>query len=281
MKNLTIIGGGPAGISAALYAKMAGAEVTVITTAFSALKKAELIKNYYGFKGGIKGSTLFQRGINQAAELGVQIIKEEVVSLEFTDKFNVVTDKGSYNTDSVIIAAGKVRNRPKIKNFDKFEGAGISYCATCDGFFYKNKKIGLIGSSEFAFHEYEYLKNITKDITVFTDGEKPSAKFDGAITEKIESLNGDKRLEGLTLQSGKAIPLDGLFVAIGTADSTALATKIGILQENGNIAVDENMSTNVPGIFACGDCTGGKAQIAKCVYDGLKAGLAAAAFLKK
>jgi thioredoxin reductase (NADPH) len=281
MKNLIIIGSGPAGITASLYTAMSGIETTIIGTKKSALLKAEKIKNYYGFAGGISGKELFEAGIKQAEDLNVKIIQEEVISIDYFERYTVTTSNGVFECDSIILAMGKNRNKPRIKNLEKYEGHGISYCAVCDGFFYKKKKLAIIGGGEFALHEYEYLKNLTSDITVLTDGDELTASFPKVINEKIKEFGGEDKLNHLILDSGAKLDFDGVFIAKGTADSTAIAKKLGILTDSNNITVDENMSTNMPGIFACGDCIGGTAQISKSVADGMKAGLSAIKFLKQ
>ena len=147
-KNVVIIGGGPAGISAALYTARAGIDTLVIENGARALEKAEKIENYYGFENGISGKELYESGLLQAKNVGVKTVTAEVVGLSFEDKFRVTTTAGEYLADSVIIATGASRNKPKIENIDKFEGSGISYCAVCDGFFFRGKDVAVLGSGE-------------------------------------------------------------------------------------------------------------------------------------
>ena len=282
MKNLIIIGGGPAGVSAALYAKMAGISVSIIHSGSTSLKTAEHIGNYYGFENGINGLALYDSGIKQAQNMGIEVIKQEVVGISFDESLTVKTASAQYSAGAIVLATGKSRNKPRIKNFDKFEGKGISYCAVCDGFFYRNKNIAIIGGGEYAFHEYEYLKGIAKSVLVFADGDTLHNELtDIANSEKITEFGGEDRLSKIITQSGSEYLVDGVFVAKGTADASSIAKSVGILANGGSIAVDESGATNVPGIFAAGDCTGGLAQISKSVSEGMRAGMAAAKYLKQ
>lgn len=276
MKRLVIIGAGPAGISAALYAKRANVEVTVLHKNNSALEIGHLIDNYYGV-GSIDGKDLYKNGIKQALDLGINVLEEEVSGLEFNECFEVVTNKNRHLADSVIIATGAYRNSVSVKNLKKFEGHGVSYCATCDGFFYRNKKIGVLGSGQFAAHEVEYLANITSDITIFSQGNEvdPSLNKFRVVTDKIASVEGSENIEYVVVND-EQIPVDGLFVALGSAGSVDFAKKLGLMVENNRLVVNENMETNIPGIYACGDTTKGTLQIARAVYEGMVAGSHAA-----
>ena len=152
MYDIIIIGAGPAGISASLYAKRANMNVLVIYKGTSNLENATKIENYYGFPDGITGQDLYNSGIMQAKNLGVDFRVSEVTSIEYQqDCFNVKTPENEYNAKSVIISTGNKKLKPNIKGINEFEGKGISYCAICDGFFYRNKKVAVIGSGEFAF----------------------------------------------------------------------------------------------------------------------------------
>lgn len=141
MKELVIIGQGPAGISAALYAVRGGASVTVVAKDGGALAKADKIQNYYGFADGISAKELVADGIAQAKNLGVKFIEAEVCGVEFgTDGFEVKTTDRTIAAGALVIACGTSRNVPPIKNIDVFEGRGVSYCAICDGFFFRGEK---------------------------------------------------------------------------------------------------------------------------------------------
>ena len=281
MKNVIIIGSGPAGISASLYTIRAGFETTVISKEGGSLYKAHKIDNYYGFSD-ISGKELYEKGIADAKRLGVSFIDEEVVGIGFSDKFTVKTTKEEYSADSVIIATGAKREKPLIKNLENYEGKGVSYCAVCDAFFNRGKDVAVLGSKSYAASEANELINIANSVSVLTNGEECEIKGDFEIIDKkIKSLMGDERLEKVVFDDGSELFVSGLFVAIGTAGGTDLAKKMGIAIQGNKIITDENAMTNIPGIFSAGDCVSGEMQIAKAVYDGMKAGLGAINFLRK
>jgi len=282
MSQIIIIGSGPAGVSASLYAVRAGINTMVITKGPGALSKAGMIENYYGYSDPIKGSDLEQQSIEGAKKLGVHFTEEEVVGVSFEDKLTVQTTNNSYTADAVIIATGSPRNIPKVPGLEDFDGKGVSYCATCDGFFYRGKKVAVLGSGDFALHETSDLLPIVSGVTVLTDGITPSVTFPpnvDVITKKILSLSGDELINSVVFTDNSVLAIDGLFVAHGVAGSTALAKKIGALTEGTRIVIDDKMATNVPGLYAAGDCTGGMLQVAKAVYEGAKAGSEAAKFI--
>jgi len=171
MVDVVIIGAGPAGISAALYAKRANKNVLVIYNGESNLEKAEKIDNYYGFENGITGKELYDAGIRQAKNLGVEVKEEEVLNLELTlDGFAVKTVDNVYEAKTCIIATGNKKLRPNIDGILEFEGKGVSYCAICDGFFYRKKNVVVIGNGKFAVSEARDLENIVADVKILTDG---------------------------------------------------------------------------------------------------------------
>lgn len=284
MYDVIIIGAGPAGISASIYAKRGNLNVLVIYNDKSSLEKAEKIDNYYGFENGICGNKLYQDGINQAKNLMVDVKNEEVIKIEFEETgYSVTTLEGKYKSKTIILATGNKKNTPNIKGIKAFEGKGISYCAICDGFFYKDKDVVIIGSGNYAISETNDLINITKQITILTNGSKaPEIRADNVkINEKeIKEIKGDKRAEEIEFTDNSRLKTEGIFIAEGIAGSLEFAKKLGIITKNNKIIVNEKMETNVPGIYACGDCTGGLLQISKAVYEGTIAGLETVKYLK-
>ena len=275
--DVIIIGAGPAGVSASLYTKRGNLSTLIIYSDESSLEKAKKIENYYGFENGINGKDLYNVGIKQAKNIGIDTKKEEVLNvLVGNEEFRVITDKDEYNTKAVIFSTGNKKNKPNIKGIDKFEGRGISYCAICDGFFYKDKNVVVIGNGKYAISETNDLINIARHITILTNGKQaPEFRAENVDinTEEIEEINGEKKVEEIILKNHKKIETDGIFIAQGVAGSTEFAKKLGIITKQDKIVVNEKMETNVKGIYACGDCTGGLFQVSKAVYEGTIAGL--------
>ena len=295
MENIVIIGAGPAGISAALYAARGNMNPLVINNGIGALEKAEKIENYYGLEQPLSGKELYERGISQAEALGVRILDAEVLGISGFDTFTVKTTAGDFDTVSVILATGGKRSAPKIPGLKEFEGRGVSYCAVCDAFFYRGKEVAVVGNGEFALHEAEELRNVTQDVTIYTDGKEPEFSREHPIavnTMKIQAIEGDDKVSGLLMQSDIAAqdaeapensfyPADGVFVALGTAGSTEIARQMGAeITDKGNIKTDEEMATTIPGLFAAGDCTGGLLQVSKAVYEGSMAVISAGKYVR-
>ncbi len=286
MYDVIIIGAGPAGISAGLYTKRANLKVLIIYKDQSSLEKTEKIENYYGFENGIDGKELYKTGIRQAENLNIDVKKEEVINIQVGENktYKVITEYGTYETKVVIFATGNKKNVPKIKGIKEFEGKGVSYCAVCDGFFYRNKDISVLGNGRYAIAETNELINIANSITILTNGEKaPEIRADNVKidTRKIREVRGDKKVEEIEFEDNDKVKTSGIFVALGVAGSADFAKKLGVITNKDKIVVNENMETNMPGIYACGDCTGGILQISKSVYEGTKAGLQAIKYLKK
>ena len=284
MPNIVIIGSGPAGVSAALYAARAGVETTVLTKGPGALDRAELIQNYYGFAEPISGAELERRGIEGAKALGVQFVTTEAVGLTYMDKLTVETLAGDFPADAVILATGASRAAPHIPGLAGLEGHGVSYCATCDAFFYRGRDVAVLGSGEYALHEVQALLPVVKSVTLLTNGSPLTASFPPEVTvcpEKVNAILGEDRVSGVELSGGKTVALSGVFVALGVAGSTALARKLGAEVDGNRILVDEHMQTTLPGLYAAGDCTGGLLQVAKAVYEGALAGTEATKALRK
>lgn len=286
MKNTVIIGSGPAGISAALYLVRSGkTKVKIISKNESALKKADKIENYFGFAEPVSGEKLLKDGIDNAKRLGVDFLDDEVVGIGFTDdmKYEVMTSQDKFMADAVLIATGASRKIPNIKNLAKFEGKGVSYCAVCDAFFFKGKNTCVIGNGEYAVHEALVLKNTSSSVTILTNGLEMTAEIPegvNIITKKIEEIDGNIKVEKILFDDGTEFSVDGIFIALGIAGSADFARKLGAETENGRIKVNASMETNVPGLYAAGDCTGGLLQIAKAVSDGAIAAMSMIPFLK-
>ncbi len=294
MYDVIIIGAGPAGISASLYAKRTGANVLVLYNGESSLDNAANIDNYYGFPDGISGKELYENGIKQAVNLGIDVNHEEVLSIQKEeDIFTVktlstsnaedknITEEKIYTSKAVIIATGNKKIKPNIKGIEEFEGKGISYCAICDGFFYRGKNVAVIGNGNYAINEAKDLKNIVNSVIILTNGEKNNLTTKFEINDKkIKEIHGTEKVSNIEFEDGSILEIDGIFIAEGEAGTTDFAKKIGAILDKNNIVVNEKMQTNIQGLYSCGNSTGGLLQICKAVYEGAIAGLNAANDIK-
>ena len=284
MPNIVIVGSGPAGISAALYAVRAGADTTVLTKGPGALDRAEKIENYYGFAEPVSGAELERRSIENARRLGVRFVTAEAVGLTYTDQLTVETLDKDYPADAVILATGASRAAPRIPGLAGLEGHGVSYCAACDAFFYRGRDVAVLGSGEYALHEVQALLPVVRSVTLLTNGAPLTAQFPPEVRvcpQAVEAVLGETVVTGVQLSGGETLAVSGVFVALGVAGSTALARKIGAEVDGNRIVVDARMQTTVPGLYAAGDCTGGLLQVAKAVYEGAQAATEAVKALRK
>lgn len=271
-----VIGKGPAGVQAAIYMKRGGVNPIVIGKDLGAGEQARSVENYYGFQT-VGGGELVEIGIAQAKNLDIPVITDEVVSIAYDPEgFIVKTTKKTYLAWTVLMATGSHRNMPRIKKIRNYTGKGVSQCAVCDGFFYKNKTVAVIGSGDYAANEAEELLALCKRVIVLTNNEPITGKFDSRceiIQTPVISIYGENKVEGVEMETGN-LELDGVFVAMGSASSTDLAIKLGLEVQNGRIIVNEEKETTIPGLYAAGDCIPGVQQVVKAAADGCIAGYA-------
>ena len=274
MHDVIVIGGGPAGASAAIYLQRSKLDVLLLMKDYGTLEKTSHIDNYWAFENTMDGKELVEKGIVQAKRLGVVVKEEEVLNIEnFTD-YSVKTDKSEYNAKAVLLATGQTKPNLRVKGFRKYTGKGISFCAICDGFIYRNKTIAVIGNRAFMSDELETLKNFTDDITVFTNGLELEVEVEYPVnTEKITEIKGNDVVEKIVTENSE-YDVDAIFIAMGTPSANDFALRIGAFTKNNNILVDDNFMTNVPGLFAAGDCVGGLLQIVKAASDGAHVAIA-------
>lgn len=288
MYDAIIIGKGPAGMSAALYTVRSNLTTLLIGRNDSRLLKADKIDNYFGFPETISGKQLLASGEQQVKRLGVEVIEDEVISVEKEDYFNVVTSSGRFTSKALLLATGQANKAIRIENLVKFEGKGVSYCSTCDGFFYNNLRVGVLGNKDYAAHEAVELLTYTKNITIYTNGKKLelSSKYEeDAVqfrveTRQISKLDGTDFLQRIHFSDGTSEELDGLFVAYESASSADFARKMGIMTDGNTIVTDGNQQTNLEGLFAAGDCASSFRQISIAVGQGATAGKAISDYVK-
>lgn len=254
--DLIIIGGGPAGISAAIYAKRANLNVLILDySETSKLNKIANIENYPGYTS-ISGFELDQSFKKQVEQLNIQLIDEKVIGI---NGHNIITENNEYQAKAVLIATGSKQRKLDLINAKEFEGKGISYCATCDGFFFKNKPVVVIGNSDIAIEEAKYLSSLASKVTIISRDNLVIKDFD-TKTDSIPTslIIQDNKLVGLTIQNidtkeYEDIECNGIFPYISQNPSTDFVPK-QLLNEQGYIKVNPNMSTDIDYIFAAGDC---------------------------
>ena len=260
MPNIVIIGGGPAGLSAAIYAVRAGMQATVLYKDGGALAKTDKIENYFGFIEPVSGAELLERGQKQAERLGAVLRQTEVTGIEYAAQgFTVKTADGVFDADAVILATGSPRAVPKIEGVAAFEGRGVSYCAICDAFFYRGKDVAVLGQGEYALEEARVLLPVAQSVTLLTDGSEAPADLPDGLrveTRKVSAIEGDELVSRVAFAEGEPLRVSGVFIAYGTAGSGDFARKLGAQLDGTRIKANADGSTAVPGLFAagCNEC---------------------------
>ena len=282
--DVIIVGNGPAGLSAALYTSRANLRTLVIGKDQGALAKADRIENYFGLAEPISGCELVENTKIQAKNLGADLVTDEIFHISWNQDFTLEGREGSYRAKAVLLATGTSRKKADIEGLSRLEGHGVSYCAICDAFFYRGRKVAVLGNEEYAVHELAQLLPVAGSAALLTDGKELKAEVpEGVqvITKKIRSVDGEEAVTGVTFADGERLPADGLFVALGSAGAVDPGRKVGALTDGRSIQVDETMATNVPGLFAAGDCTGGLLQISTAVGEGAKAAMSMIKYVRR
>ncbi len=274
MYDIAIIGTGPAGLSASIYASRYRLKNIVFGKMIGGtISEAHKVCNYPGIPG-VTGLELGQKMLNHAKEEGGEIVFESIVDLKKEGKeFKIVTDSGKeYRAKTVILATGTKRNKLSIPNEDKYLGRGVSYCATCDAMFYKDKVVGVVGGSNAATMAATMLADVAKEVYIIYRGKELRGepawiedvnKRDNVIVlleTLVIGMEGTDRLEKVKLSkeynNSNELLLDGLFIEIGSEPNATLPLQLGLdLDEKQYIKVDGKQSTSIEGIWAAGDCT--------------------------
>lgn len=275
--DIIILGSGPAGLSAAVTARGRNKSVLVVGNRWqdSPLARAKRIDNYLGMPG-MTGTDMLEAFQRHAEEAGVDFVTGRVTSLMQWEGFHLSVGADLYQGDALIMAPGVVR-QAKYPGEDEFLGRGVSYCATCDGMLYRNKAVAVVGRSKDAPQEAAYLRSIGCDV-VYVAPKQPE-ELDPAISFVKASqltIQGEQMVTSLSA-GGTDLPVSGVFILRDTMAPTDLLPTLAT--ENGAIQVDRTMATNLPGVFAAGDCTGGPLQVSKAVGEGLTAALSACTYL--
>lgn len=284
MYDAVMIGSGPAGLSAALYTSRANLTTLVIGKDRGALEKADRIENYFGMAEPISGCELVENTKTQARSLGVELVEDEIFHITWNGHFILEGKNGTYESLTVLLATGTGRKTLKIEGIKELEGRGVSYCAVCDAFFYRGKEVAVLGNEDYAIHEMSQILPVVKSAVLLTNGQKLKTEVpEGVrvIREPLRSVDGTERVEGITFEDGSSIAVEGLFVALGSAGAMELARKAGAFTEGQNIKVNERMETNIPGLYAAGDCIGGLLQISTAVGEGAQAAMSMIPFVRR
>ena len=273
--DLVIVGSGPAGYTAAIYAARAQLSPIVLAgsvTAGGALMNTTEVENYPGFVEGVLGPELMTRMQEQAERFGADIRYEDVTALDLDGEIKrVTTDDGVYETRTVIISTGSEYRKLGIDGEERLSGHGVSYCATCDGFFFKDQDIAVVGGGDSAMEEALYLTRFARSVTVIhrrdqlrasavmAERAKANPKIDFAWNSRVVGLGGRQALESVTLEDTatgerRELAVTGLFVAIGQIPRSELVAGALELDKAGYIVVrPPSQRTAIPGVFACGD----------------------------
>ncbi|MGO1173208.1 MAG: thioredoxin-disulfide reductase [Actinomycetaceae bacterium] len=273
--DLVVVGSGPAGWTAAIYAARADLSPLVIAgeiDAGGALMTTTEVENFPGFPEGVMGPDLMEKMQAQAERFGAEVLYEDVVSAELTgDIKTLTTDDATYRARSVVLALGSAYKHIGLEKEETFSGRGVSYCATCDGFFFKEQHIAVVGGGDSAATEALFLTRFADKVTmvhrrdelraskVMADRVLAHPKIQMAWNSEVAEINGEQRLESLTLKDTvtgeqRELPVTGMFVAIGHLPRTDVVAGQVELDNDGYIVVEHpTTATNLPGVFACGD----------------------------
>lgn len=290
--DVVIIGAGPAGLQAAIHSARRKASTVVIGKASGSAASGIRLENYLGLAGDADGSELLRVGREQAESFGARVVDANVVSTAVVEGgFEIAAETGEvFRAKAVVLATGTSRVKLGVPGEKEFGmGRGVSYCASCDCNFYKGKRVAIVGGeseaaidadlmTRYASETWWVSPSFDVDANLAFKAEQAGAK---RVQAKVRAIVGDKTVEGLELEDGRTIPVDGVFIELGGRSSADLAMDLGVMPEmDDTIKVDRSCATSAKGVFACGDVTGRPWQVAKAVGEGMVAGDAAARYAK-
>jgi thioredoxin reductase (NADPH) len=275
LRNVIVIGSGPAGYTAAVYAARASLEPLVFegsVTAGGALMNTTEVENFPGFREGIQGPALMDEMRAQAERFGAELVTDDVTEVDLTGDVKVVkTAEGTFTARAVILAMGSGYRKLGLSDEDRLSGHGVSWCATCDGFFFRDQHIAVVGGGDSALEEATFLSRFGSKVTlvhrrdelraskIMQDRAFADPKIEFAWNSEVAEIHGDDKLTGLTLRDTvtgetRELPATGLFIAIGHDPRSELLTGQVDLDDEGYVLVeDRSTRTNLPGVFASGD----------------------------
>ncbi|NMA01514.1 MAG: thioredoxin-disulfide reductase [Clostridia bacterium] len=301
MYDVIIVGAGPAGMTAAIYTTRAGYKTLIVDKAAPGgqASNTDLIENYPGFPDGVSGPELMMKFYEQAGNLGAQYSFENITELKLEgDVKKVITPSNTYEARAVIIATGARPLTLGVPGEDKFIGKGVSYCATCDGFFFKGKNVVVVGGGDTAVQEALYLTKICSKVTlihrrdqlratkILRDKILANEKVEVIWDTVVEEIIGENQVEGVRIHNLKTgeksiLPTEGVFVFIGYLPNSDFLSSPIELDQRGYIISDSGLRTNIPGVFVIGDVRQ-KAirQVATAVGDGAQVVVALSEYLE-
>ena len=265
MRNCVIIGAGPAGMNAALYLKRGGIEPIIIESDVPGgeMLKTYKIENYLGYES-IDGGELALKMSKQVKDLGVKIIRDKVVKVSSGNKFVIKCENNEFVSDYVIVATGRIPRKLGLKNESELIGRGISYCAVCDGAFYKNKEVAIIGGGDSALTEALYLSDLCLKVYILARKDlRASDVLQNRIKNKdnivilknveVSEILGNDKLSSILLNNGDRLDVSGMFIAIGGKPDISFLDSLGVELMNGYIKTNNRMESNIKGLYAAGD----------------------------
>ncbi len=292
--DLIIIGAGPAGLAAGVYGGRSGLKVAILDVGLAGgqMLTADIIENWPGEKR-VKAPDLAKKFKDHAAQYADLYELTQVIDVKKEgSKFIIETSSGKFKSKAIILATGSKRRKLNVPGEDKFSGKGVSYCAVCDGPFFKGKRVAVIGGGNTAVSDAIYLKSIGVDVILVH--RRREFRADKVLVERalsmgirtkvpyvVEEILGEDKVEGIKIRNRDTndieyLKVDGVFVAIGMVPNTQLAMKLGVeTDQYGFIIVDRSMRTNVPFVYAAGDVTGGVLQVVVAAAEGAIAALSA------
>ncbi|MFV0441255.1 MAG: NAD(P)/FAD-dependent oxidoreductase [Lachnospirales bacterium] len=282
--DVAVIGAGPAGLSAAINVKARNKTVEVFGRApeTSLLYKAENINNHLGYEN-VTGEEMINSFVKHANSLDIKINHGMVTSIQpFGDIFMINQENNIFQAKTIVVATG-IAKKSSIKNEEEYIGKGVSYCATCDGMFYKKKDVVVYGEIEEAEEDVNFLSEICNSVTyVHSYNEVLNVKKNDnvkVVKGRVKEVIGDDKVQSVVLSTDETVDCSGVFIIKGSLNASSIIS--GIELENNMIKTNKNTETNIPGIFACGDCTGGLYQVSKAIGEGLVSGQMAVKYISK
>jgi len=293
--DVVIAGAGPAGLSAGIYTGRALLKTLILDKGMPGgqILLTDIIENYPGSPGAVPSFSLAERFKSQALRFGCEINQEEITKIERTDDiWTVMAAEEEYSARSIIIATGSSHRKLDVPGESQFTGKGVSYCATCDGAFFRDKVIAVVGGGSYALTEALFLTKFAKKVIIIHRRDqfraekvlqarvKDNEKIEFMLDSVVKEINGDQRVQSakiLNLINSKEaeIEIEGIFVSVGMIPNTDIVKELVDLNEKGEIIVTKNMATSERGIFAAGDVTDTCSnQVATAVGAGVEAGLA-------